>query len=151
MKMNEDEYLEKRVHDQIDWFNRKSASSKCWFYRFKAAETILALLIPFLTAYITDGCIGLKISVGIIGILVAALAGFITLFKLQENWVQYRTMSEMLTQERFLYLAETGTYKDADRFKLFVERIENMLTKENAQWASNIKTLNDKAKEEKQS
>ena len=147
MEIKEEDYLEKRVQDQIGWYSRKSSSNKRWFYRLKFAETLLAVLIPFLTGYITDGCSGLKITVGIIGVLVAALTGFVTLFKLQENWVKYRTMCESLTQERYLYLAHAGVYKEASRFNLFVERIESMLTKENSQWTSYVKTSDDKAKE----
>ncbi len=146
MEINETDYMEKRVQDQINWFNRKSRCNKRWFYGLKVSEIILALFIPFLSAYITDGCNVLKIAVGLIGILVAAVTGLITLFKLQENWIQYRTMAEMITQEQYLYLAQAGAYKDPERFRYFVERIESMLTKENSQWASYVKTTEEKGK-----
>ena len=149
MEIIEDDYLNDRVKDQIDWFNKKSGTCKHWFYRLKVSETILALLIPFLTGYITNELTGLKILVGVIGILVAALAGLLTLFKYQENWVQYRTTAETLTQERFLFIARTGPYKGDDRFKLFVERVESMLTKENSHWASFFTSTAEKAEERK--
>ena len=67
--------------------------NKKWFLRLKIFEIILALCIPFLSAYITDDTQGLKVSVGIIGIIVAALTGIITLVKLQENWIEYRNQA----------------------------------------------------------
>ena len=138
MEIIEDDYLNDRVKDQIDWFNKKSGTCKHWFYRLKVSETILALLIPFLTGYITNELTGLK-----------TLAGLLTLFKYQENWVQYRTTAETLTQERFLFIARTGPYKGDDRFKLFVERIESMLTKENSHWASFFSSTAEKAEDSK--
>src|SRR6185503_6870617 len=93
---NEDEYLQTRVLDQVTWYDKKSAINKRWFLRMKIAEIVLALLIPFLTGYINDKTIELKIVIGVIGIIVAAIAGLITLIKFQENWIEYRSVAESL-------------------------------------------------------
>lgn len=136
--MNELEYLEKRVNDQINWYDSKSAWHKKWFIRLKIMEIILALLIPFLTGYITQQNLELKVWVGIIGVLVAIITGLITLFKLQENWIQYRTVAESLKHEKFLFVTKAGPYKKPDSFLDFVERFESYISKENTQWASYI-------------
>ena len=83
--MKEEEYLSARVQDQINWYEGKSAWHKRWFMRLKVFEIILALFVPFLTGYITDDRTWLKITVGLIGVSVAAIAGITTLYKLQEN------------------------------------------------------------------
>ena len=134
--MNEQEYLEQRVNDQIDWYDKKSAWHKKWLMRLKIMETIFALLIPFLVAYISKETLMLKISVGLFGIIVAAIANIITLYKLQENWIQYRTVSELLKHEKFMFITKSGPYKDSSYFHVFVERFENYLSKENTQWAA---------------
>ncbi|MBK8846279.1 MAG: DUF4231 domain-containing protein [Bacteroidetes bacterium] len=140
--MSEEEYFEKRVKDQIDWYGKKSAWNKTWFMRLKISETVLALLIPLLTGYIgiTENPISIKFIVGAIGVAVAAMANLITLFKFQENWIEYRTTVESLIHEKFLYVTKAGPYKDDSTFPMFVERFESFLAKENAKWASYIKT-----------
>ena len=136
--MTEQEYLDLRVKDQIDWYDRKSGWHKKWFMRLKIAETVLALTIPFMTAYITTETVGLKIIVGFIAIVVAAITNFVTLCKFQENWIEYRTVAESLKHENFLYITKSGPYKNGDAFSEFVERIESYISKENTKWASYI-------------
>jgi hypothetical protein len=134
--MKEEEYLTVRVKDQIDWYDRKSAWNKKWFMRLKVMEIFLALFVPFLTGYITSNTPGLKITVGLIGVMVAAIAGITTLYKLQENWLTYRGVAESLKYEQFLYLTRSGPYKDPDAFPAFVERIEGLISKENTKWTT---------------
>jgi hypothetical protein len=45
-------------------------------------------------------------------VAVAAIAGLITLIKFQENWTEYRTVSETLKFEKFLFLSKAGPYKE---------------------------------------
>jgi hypothetical protein len=137
--MTEQEYLDQRVKDQIDWYDKKSGWHKKRFLYLKIIEMILALAIPFLTGYITTEDVGLKVTVGFIGVVVAATAGIITLFKFQENWIQYRTVAESLKHEKFLFITRSGPYKGTASFPDFVERFESYISKENSQWASYIK------------
>lgn len=132
---SEEDYLTTRVLDQIDWFEKKSALNKRWFNRLKVTEIILSLCIPFSVAYITDGTLSLKIIVGVLGIVVAAIASIMTLLKYQENWVEYRTVAESLKMEKFLYLSKAGPYKRAaDPFRLFVERFESLISSSTKKW-----------------
>jgi hypothetical protein len=139
MQLTEQDYLNNRVDDQINWYEKKCAWHKKWFMRLKISETILALMVPFLTGYITTENVSLKFLVGFIGLLVAAIANLITLFKFQEVWIEYRTTSEALKHEKYLYVTQAGPYKESNAFASFVERIEDLLNKENANWASYIK------------
>ena len=131
----EEAYLTTRVLDQIDWFEKKSASNKKWFNNLKMAEIVFSLCIPFSVAYISDGTTSLKIIVGVLGIVVAAIASIMTLLKYHENWVEYRTVAESLKMEKFLYLSEAGPYKRAkEPFKLFVERFESLISTSTKKW-----------------
>jgi hypothetical protein len=133
----EKEYLETRVHDQIEWHNKKSAKNKKWFLSLKIIEIIVALFIPFLTGYITEDTAILKIVVGLLGIGIAAIAGIITLIKFQETWIEYRNVVESLKHEKFLYLAKTGIYEDQeDPFPEFVERFEGLIASSTKKWVS---------------
>jgi hypothetical protein len=139
--MEQQKYINDRVEDQINWYEKKSALNKKLFLMLKVAETFLALLIPLLTGFIISGTNTdpIKITIGLLGVIIAAIANLITLFKYQENWIQYRTMAELLKHEKFLFLSKAGPYKETNSFPLFVERIENYLNRENTQWSSYIK------------
>ena len=135
----EEEYLRTRVLDQINWYEKKSAYNKRWFLTFKISEIVFALFIPFLSGFINSAGSPLKIVVGALGIIVAAIAGLITLIKFQENWLEYRTVAESLKLEKFLFLSKAGPYKDAsDSFPLFVERIESLISTSTKKWVNYI-------------
>lgn len=137
--MEEQEYLDQRVDEQIKWYDLKSAWHKKMFMNLKVLETVLALMIPLLTGYIKTEGMQLKFTVGLIGVVVAATTNIITLCKFQENWVQYRNVAESLKHEKYLYITKAGPYKDSRSFPEFVERIESYISKENTQWVSYIK------------
>ena len=133
----EEEYLTARVNDQISWYDKTSADNKRWFMILKVAEIILALFIPFLSAYIGSTGEMLKITVGILGIIVAAIAGIITLVKFQEKWIEYRTVTESLKLEKFLFLAKAGPYRDSSTaFQIFVERFESLIATSTKKWVN---------------
>jgi len=143
---NEEEYLHTRVPDQIKWYDKKSSRNKKWFLSFKVSEIILALFIPFFSGYIQQNENSLKITIGILGVIVAAIAGLITLIKFQENWIEYRTVAESLKLEKFLFLAKAGPYKDVENaYPLFVERFESLISTSTKKWVNYISRIeNDK-------
>ena len=135
----EEEYLQARVLDQIEWYEKKSAYNKKWFQGLKVVEIVLSLCIPFLAAYITDSNNRLKIIVGVLAIIVAAIASIITLIKFQENWVEYRALAESIKLEKFLFLSKAGPYKGvAEPFPLFVERFEDLIATSTKKWVSYV-------------
>jgi hypothetical protein len=140
--INEQEYLENRVNTQIEYYDKASIKNKKWYLRLKVVETVLALMIPFLTGYITtgDNAISLKVMVGLLGIIVAAAANLVTIFKFQENWIGYRNTAEILRHENYLYITKSGSYNGDNAFPVLVERVEDILAKENTGWVSYIKT-----------
>jgi intein/homing endonuclease len=135
----EEEYLQTRVLDQIKWYDKKSSKNKRKFLGMKIAEIILALFIPFLSGYIHSEGDPLKVIIGVLGIVVAAIAGLITLIKYQENWIEYRTTAESLKFEKFLFLSKAGPYKDVTAsYPLFVERFESLISTSTKKWVEYI-------------
>ena len=52
-------------------------------------------------------------------------------FKFQENWVNYRTIVEALTKEKYYYDAGALEYATVeDKEQLFVERVEALISTE---------------------
>jgi len=140
MATSEAEYLEKRLNDQIEWFDRKSANAQKAYKRLRLVEIVAATSIPFLAGYsLQDDRI--PILIGALGALVAILAGVMGLYRYQENWTEYRTVSEALKQEKFLFLARAVPYGEEEgRFETLVERVEAILHAESAAWSKAMRT-----------
>jgi hypothetical protein len=132
--MNENEYVDQRVQDQIDWYDRKSRAAKGWFRRLRVIEIVAAATIPLLVSY-SDWSLYVKVTVGILGIMVAVIAGLLSLHQFQENWIDYRATCESLRHEKFLFITRTGPYDGERPFPLFVQRIESLISKETSGWA----------------
>ena len=141
--MNEATYMKERVDDQINWLDGKSGKNQKFYKRLRLIVIILSVLIPFATGYIDhwEGNIDeiLKFSIGISGVIIAAIEGIQSLFKYQDNWVSYRVTAETLKQEKMLYLTKSGIYaNNKTNFQSFVTRIEGILNGENQQWLQNM-------------
>ena len=133
-----DAYINERLDNQIEWYDKKSSSNQSRFKRCKWAEMalggIIAVLTPAITAYELIKYIIATSSAGIV--IVVALHG---LHNFHENWIEYRKTSELLKNEKYTYLYKAGVYKnlsDEDRFILLVERCESIISHENINWAN---------------
>ena len=143
--MNIKEYLEKRVDDQINWYDQKSKDAQKWYKRLQKAEIILASLIPLLSGYVASNkCIAFV--VGLFGAVIAVIESISKLNKYHENWIQYRSTCEMLRYQKHLYLIGSAPYNNQDETieNIFVRNIENIISSENNQW-KNINTIRENA------
>jgi uncharacterized protein DUF4231 len=100
----------------------------------RIVEIVAAASIPLLAGY-ADTVAPIKLVVGGLGLLVAVIAGVLGLYQFQELWTGYRTTCEALKQEKYLFLTKTQPYDQHEPFPLFVQRIENVISKEHANWA----------------
>ena len=135
--LSPEEYVEQRLTDQISWYDRKSSTNQRWFKWLRFVEIVAAATIPFLSGFAGDS-FPIKIGIGALGVLVAVLASLLGLLHLQEHWIEYRAIAESLTREKFLFLTQTEPYDNDDAFHLLVQRVEALLSKENADWAQSM-------------
>jgi hypothetical protein len=133
-----EEYMEQRLSDQINWYDRKSGTSQRWFKRLRFVEIVAAAIIPFLSGFV-DNSLPIKIAIGVLGVVVAVIACLLGLLQLQEHWIEYRATAESLRREKFLYLTQTEPYDKEDAFHLLVQRVEALLSRENLDWAQSMK------------
>lgn len=120
-----------RLEDQIRWYDSKSNSNQKIYRWFKTVEIAAAALVPLFSGfrmnYITGG----------LGVLIAVLEGLQQLIQYHQNGITYRSTCEALKHEKFLYLASAGPYAAAvDKHVLLAERIEVLVSQENAKWAA---------------
>ena len=136
--MTSEEYIEKRIQDQIDWYNGKSQTNQKKFKVLRVTEIVAAALIPFLSglsiAYPNVATYG-TITIGVLGMIIAVIAGVLGLGRYQEQWVEYRTICESLKKEKFLFETNAEPYNEANSFNLFVQRAETLISKENTNWS----------------
>lgn len=145
--MGQEEYIKERVDGQIKWFSGKSRINKKYLIGFRTSIIIMSSSIPFLSG-IHSSSFGmesvffdtsLRQLIGLIGALIAIFTALIGFMKYQENWTQYRLVSEQLQNEKIMFLTKTGAYKNSKNpFEEFVERIEQHLSYERNQWKEYI-------------
>ena len=129
--MNESEYLENRLCDQIRWYSRKSRCYKKYFY---VARTIEIIFASALTALSCIPYFQASILIPFLSFSIVIIASLLALYKFQELWVSYRTTSESLKHEKYLFETKTVPYHKENRFNLLVENIETMISTENSMW-----------------
>jgi hypothetical protein len=123
-----------RLDDQIVWYGRKSQGAQRRYKWMKGLTIVSAALIPVLTtarlAHATEVAAGL-------GVLIAIFEGVQQMNHYQANWASYRATSEALAREKFLYLGKANPYLNAANPQaMLAERVEALVTQENALWAS---------------
>jgi hypothetical protein len=135
-----------RLDDQADWYSAKSKRAQRLYKWMKAVEIIAAALIPFLTG---RSFVHKDLAVGGLGVLITILEGILQLNQYQRIWTTYRATSEALTHEKFLFLAQAGSYGSAGEKApaLLAERIEGIMSQENTKWVSLQSQQNQKPDE----
>jgi len=137
--MDEKAYLEDRVENQIEYYDKTSIKNKRWFIRLSIAGAIMGVSIPFLVPYVSDSTLTLKVCLGLIGVGISLVTALLAIMKFQENWTEYRTTCETLRHEKYLYLTKTGNYAEEGAFDIFVQRVEALISKENSAWVGRTK------------
>jgi hypothetical protein len=145
--MTPDEYIKARLDEQIGWYSTRSRSNQVWFKVLRLVEIGFASASPFLVSQITAETPALKIIVGSLGVCVAVIAGIVSLYRFQENWIEYRSTAESLKHEKFLFLTNSPPYDVANSFHAFVSNVESLISKENTSWSG---ALRDKPKTKEQ-
>lgn len=134
MAFAESDYFKQRLDEQIAWYGRKSAASQAAYKRIRLVEIIAAASIPLLAGY-SQKSEYIGMTIGVIGLIVAVLAGVVGLYRFQESWNEYRATAESLKQEKYLYLARAEPYNGDQPFELLVQRVEALLKSETGGWA----------------
>ena len=134
-------YLEDRLNNQIDWYDKKSISSQKKYKSLKLLEIIMASIIPVLSVFSKDFNF-ITWIIAIVGSSISIIEGWLVVMKYHENWIEYRSICETLKHEKYMFLTDTGVYSTHNSFKLLVERVESIISKENINWANMNKKSN---------
>ncbi len=131
------QYLEKRLEQQQKYHSDKSRRSQTKYKWIRRIEIITAGLIPVL-AILPKETPYIQLIIGMVGALVAILAGILALDNYQQQWIEHRATSEALKAERMLFLTRCGDYGDKENEQLrlckLVENVEAILANEHNKW-----------------
>ena len=132
-------YLKERYYNQIRWYNNKSLWNQKWYTWLQWGSIVFSAITPVLIAI--DWRLPtyplLRWVPIITSVLVAILISTLKTFKFHENWINYRTTCETLKKEIHFCEAGIGEYANTENKEaLFVERAENLISRENTLWLS---------------
>lgn len=142
----QEEYIEKRLQPQIEYYSGKSARLKKEFYWLSILALVANAVIPVLALSIDSEGIS-KYFVAILSSISTILSGILLIKKTKDNWVSYRLTCEALKREKILFETKSGKYKDAS-FNDFVVACEKIIADENTAWKSLAKSVGKNIKEE---
>ena len=138
MTINQEDYLKNRLDDQISWYSKKSTRNQKSYKRLQMITIITAAAIPFLTGYSDDYEL-VKITIGLIGVVIASVTAILSLNKYQENWLDYRSTAEALRRQKYLYITGTNPYHEQNAFNVLVREVEALISKENINWSEQMR------------
>ncbi|MEW6238379.1 MAG: DUF4231 domain-containing protein [Candidatus Omnitrophota bacterium] len=129
-----EQYLKERYEDQIRWYSNRSSQNKRYYQWFQWGAIVISTSVPVLVISMPDKY---KWFTAILSIILAIATSALKTFKFQENWINYRTISETLKKEKYFYDAEISEYATAeDKEQLLVERVETLISRENTLWVA---------------
>lgn len=127
------DYKNKRLEEQIKWHSQKARHNKSRFRLYQIIVIFAGAIIPIVN--VID--LATRIISSILGGMIAVVTGLSQLEKYQENWILYRTTSELLKKEKYFYENGVGDYLDLDeskKKKLLVERVESIVSSETSKY-----------------
>lgn len=138
MGIQSNDYLNERLDDQINWYDKKSAVQKKYYYWSKGIILTCTASIPVVSVIFRHDSFSAIIT-AIIAAIATVIEGVLSLTKWHEKWIAYRSNAESLKHEKYSYLTSSGIYSglsEVNKFHTLVERTENIISNENTNWAS---------------
>lgn len=131
---SENDYLEKRLNNQILWYTGKSRSAKKWYLWLSFGTIVFSSIIPPLSTY--GESFFIRIFLSITGILSVIASSVLCLSRAQEKWITYRITAENLKREEVLYKAGVFPYcrNSENRLETLIQNVENIMSTENTSW-----------------
>lgn len=136
--MDEKQYMETRVDDQINYYDTQSKNGRNWYKGLSLCQILCGATIPFVSGFSSQICYSEWVT-GFLGLLVTVSTGLLSLNKYQERWINFRTTCETLKHLKNLFLTRSTPYKGDKAFDNFVNDIEVVISKENSEWCTYVR------------
>jgi Mg2+/citrate symporter len=122
-------YISKRFEPERKWYSQKARENKKWMNILNVIVIFTGATTPILAA------LQFTPATVFISAITTLCFSVLRFFKFDELWLNYRSTSEMLKKEEQHFRTLTGPYADViNPEKLFVERTESLISKEQSVW-----------------
>jgi Protein of unknown function (DUF4231) len=98
----------RNLDGQIRWYDANAQRSRLWHFRLRGAQIVFAAIIPI--TQIVPPAVGWRITVGVLGGLIAVCQGFDSMHHYGDHYVAWRSTCQQLLRERQLFTAGAGDY-----------------------------------------
>jgi hypothetical protein len=134
-----------RLKDQLGFYDRKSVYNQKMYKLLKLWTILVAALVPVsVAAGVTD-----VRTMAIFTASIAVAEAIQQMNQYQTTWITYRSTAEALKHELYLYLSSAGPYASSpDPKVLLAERVEALVSQENAKWSMNQEQMIQSGKRE---
>jgi len=125
-------YIDERLNDAIAWYDKSADKQKKLYLRMRATTVIGGAIVPVLVNVKNDY---VDIVTTIISLIVVLLVSLESVYHYREQWMNYRSTEQSLRHEYFLFTSKGGMYairSKAEAYQQFVERVEDLISSENA-------------------
>jgi hypothetical protein len=129
-------YFQERLESEIRWHSERARKNKNRFHLVQISILVASALIPIINVA-SFGDAPTRLASSVVGGAIVVATGISQLGKYQENWILYRTTSEMLKKEKYFFLNHAGEYSnltDEERNTLLVERVESIISSETSKY-----------------
>lgn len=139
LTLEQQNYINQRIKLKVNEFRRKAEQNQRNYYFGQSLAIITAASVPVLSAFSASGEATFPIwPIALCGGASAVIAGLLSLFKFQENWLRYRSAYQDLDSNLSQFNISTGIYSHRNNaFDLLVENCENILKAEIGQRTEN--------------
>lgn len=149
--MTSEEYIDERLNQFREWYDKKAVSAKRNYQWMRAITVIGGSIVPVLvnlplpdetTRYITTA----------VSLIVVVLISLESVFHFREQWKNYRATEQLLAKEYFNFVSAEGPYRNLEAkeaFLSFVDRVENAIASENASTLNVMTTLSEQKTEQR--
>lgn len=138
-------YLEERLGNIIVSFKKKAKYNQTNYYLWQSLTIVFAALVAVLSGIVSSKSTWL---IATLGGASAVVAGFLSLFKYQENMIRYKSAYLDMESQISQFKVGAGPYYDRKiAFTLLVDNCENILSAERGKWSEKNQLDEQKEKE----
>lgn len=144
--MTPEEYIDERVNQFREWYDKKAVIAKRNYQWMRAITVVGGAVVPVLVN-LPYGEAVIRNLTTLVSLIVVVLISLESVFHFREQWKNYRSTEQLLAKEYFNFVTGEGSYRNQESneaFLNFVDRVENAIASENASTLNVMTTLSEK-------
>lgn len=134
-EIDKNNYIKKRLNDQIKWYENNAKKMKNKFGFFSIMIIFANSIIPIFVLLSEEFDLKFKVVVISLSSIASISTAVLQLFKYQELWVKYRLTSQLLEKEKVSYETKINKYKNnTEAEELLITTCEELMGNEIDKW-----------------